>query len=601
LGVFAASLLLLSLKDYSRILPKLLSLPQIKMAYNYNFPFDLEVPLDFPANMGQHEQFNLTASWLDPMGTSIFDLPTNYQMQTPRPMASQNLQGVEPRYRAYEEGPMNRFINEPQRESGQVFAHGMAQPSAPIHSLPRAGFMRNPSPSRSLSHEMSSASSVQSPGTDLDWSYYPQNQDFDRNGSMDYYPNSPPSFASSPPAYESRQAHVQTYTLPQTPGNSCVNMSQVQGFADPQEVTFEADEGYAEMDMKAADYNMESEKRETRMETRQATQQTHLEYNYHTDSAVGSSMKDPSSPPETSIHVADDTVSDIDAEGEVDEQDAMEVDATSDTDYNPHSTRSTRKRTSTAATTTSRSPIKRTKVVKSTPKSTKSLNCKSCDCPAFRDAYQLSRHIASAHTRPYVCVFSFAGCPATFASKNEWKRHVSSQHLNFTAYVCELGACGQPNLKSPGSKGGAEFNRKDLFTQHLKRMHVPKRKAKTVDDKWEKQIKDLQISALKVKRHGPARLRCPMKECAVLFEGANCWDERMEHVGKHLERAAATGERDIGAVVDQGRDHYLVDWSVKEHIIELKTTSSGNAYKLCVGGHHPIKKDEDEDADGELE
>lgn len=129
-------------------------------------------------------------------------------------------------------------------------------------------------------------------------------------------------------------------------------------------------------------------------------------------------------------------------------------------------------------------------------------------------------------------------------------------------------------------------------------MHAPhsvKRK-KQIDETWEQEVKDLQVTCLKVKRQAPARLRCPMKECQLLFEGVNCWDERMEHVGKHLEHAASSGERDIGAVIDQGRDRFLVDWAAKERIIEIKTTGG---YRLCVGGG--TKRDDDEDADGELE
>lgn len=47
-----------------------------------------------------------------------------------------------------------------------------------------------------------------------------------------------------------------------------------------------------------------------------------------------------------------------------------------------------------------------------------------------KDIESPQEDIISEQIRPYVCVFNFAGCTSTFTSKNEWKRHVKSQHLN---------------------------------------------------------------------------------------------------------------------------------------------------------------------------
>jgi len=100
---------------------------------------------------------------------------------------------------------------------------------------------------------------------------------------------------------------------------------------------------------------------------------------------------------------------------------------------------------------------------------------------------------------------------------------------------------------SKAATKGTEFNRKDLFTQHLIRMHAPfsvKRQQKKNPD-WEQRLKDLAISCLRTKREAPTELRCPVQACGVVFEGDSCWDERMEHVGKHLEKAAREVERSI--------------------------------------------------------
>lgn len=563
------------------------------------------------------EEAEINSSWyshVDPSMSQIDPLILGLAMNNapPSQMTFQvqnqvHLQGSE-----YSQQTIQRFMDEHERSSlfnppsihnSQVFPRGVNRPGAPTQALPQvnSGFMRNASPS--LSQGLSSATSAPSPNTEYDW--YPESRFHSQhreeyNIHADYYA-SPPSFASSPPAMDSH--FYQQYSLPAAVGNSCVNMSQVQGFADPQEVTFEADESYDDTVLKD-EYNMSFEKNSIKTESRQP--ESHL-YEYHTDSAVGSSIKDAPSPDEIStqsIHAGDDAASDIDAEGEADNDDIIEVEQASDTEYTPRSTR-TRKRPTTTPKSTSTPNKTRGRVTKSTPNKAGKLTCKSCDI-LFKDIATLTKHIATAHTRAFVCVFAFAGCASTFASKNEWKRHVSSQHLNLTAWVCEIGTCGKIHNHSSsksggavlGTKGGSEFNRKDLFTQHLRRMHAPhsvKRK-KEVDEKWEKELKDLQVSCLKVKREAPTKLGCCVDGCPAVFEGPNTWDDRMEHVGKHLEKAAAAGERDIGRVVDQGKDRYLVSWALRERIIEERPD---HTLRLCVG-----KKDnsaDDEDAEGEME
>jgi len=86
-----------------------------------------------------------------------------------------------------------------------------------------------------------------------------------------------------------------------------------------------------------------------------------------------------------------------------------------------------------------------------------------------------------------------------------------------------------------------------------------------------------------------------MENCdAGVFEGQACWDERMEHVGKHLEKAASSP----GAgkfEVHQEDDTLLVDWALREHIVE----------RTVVGGFRLagqwFESGEDADAEGEEE
>ena len=126
-------------------------------------------------------------------------------------------------------------------------------------------------------------------------------------------------------------------------------------------------------------------------------------------------------------------------------------------------------------------------------------------------------------------------------------------------------------------------------------MHAPfavKRMNKK-NQEWEDKLKELQASCLRVKRQPPTKLGCPLNDCDGFFEGASCWDDRMEHVGKHLEKAASMGANSFS--VEQEDDDLLVNWALRERIIE-RNASGG--YKLCGAW---FEKVDDEDADCEYD
>ncbi|PKS07490.1 hypothetical protein jhhlp_006094 [Lomentospora prolificans] len=200
----------------------------------------------------------------------------------------------------------------------------------------------------------------------------------------------------------------------------------------------------------------------------------------------------------------------------------------------------------------------RRSIPKQTPKH--ETRCGHCSHAPFKDSSSLRKHIAAAHTRPFPCAFSFAGCESTFGSKNEWKRHITSQHLCLQYYRCS--AC--PTSTSEGKYN--EFNRKDLFTQHLRRMHAPfaiKKSLSMVDSKtqveWEGRVKEMQQSCLVRRRHPPQLSACPKPDCQSVFEGPGSWDEWTEHVGRHMEKNE--GQR-------LGVDRHLAKWALEEGIIE---------------------------------
>lgn len=185
------------------------------------------------------------------------------------------------------------------------------------------------------------------------------------------------------------------------------------------------------------------------------------------------------------------------------------------------------------------------------------VSCTHCSHAPFRDASSLRKHIAAAHTRPFPCAFSFAGCTSTFGSKNEWKRHIGSQHLCLQYYRCS--AC--PSTTADGK--GNEFNRKDLFTQHLRRMHAPVDVKRSLphepQEEWEAHVRAMQDSCLVTRRQPPQKSACPKEECKIVFEGRRAWDEWTEHVGRHMEKGQTDG---------LGVDRLLVEWSLREGIVE---------------------------------
>jgi hypothetical protein len=137
-------------------------------------------------------------------------------------------------------------------------------------------------------------------------------------------------------------------------------------------------------------------------------------------------------------------------------------------------------------------------------------------------------------------------------------------------------------------------------------MHAPfsvKRQHRK-NDEWDERVKELQSSCLKTRRNPPMRTRCPVRECAVIFEGSNSWDERMEHVGRHLEKTSAAAGAGAGGssvpaankdVIDQESDEFMIEWALAERIIERKPSGG---YRFCNDASDDA---DEEDAEGEDE
>lgn len=259
--------------------------------------------------------------------------------------------------------------------------------------------------------------------------------------------------------------------------------------------------------------------------------------------------------------------------------------------------------------------------------------CKECSAIGFKDESGLMNHIKKQHTRPFICVFHFAGCSSTFASKNEWKRHCASQHLLLNYWLCQQDQCarvvndsGAPAKSTspshhrthsshshivcaPSLPNGAIFNRKDLYTQHLRRMHIPSHVKKQVKLKktvpeWEDEVRHHQEDAHQIRCELPTHMECPAPGCTSQFDGVNAWDERMEHVAKHLDRAASGAEPPISFGGDH--DRTLMDWATRSDVSIVIKSDRGkweqyNPLKPNGGPKKEVVTDDEEDAEGEID
>ena len=248
-------------------------------------------------------------------------------------------------------------------------------------------------------------------------------------------------------------------------------------------------------------------------------------------------------------------------------------------------------------------------------------------CPSlFPSDSTLKKHVLSTHTRPFVCTFQRYGCNATVGSKNEWKRHINVQHLHLETWRCDLDGCALPVTSGNGASGQGkhkngtppsavspsvgkktnpsevqyhDFDRKDLFTQHIKRMHAPANSAPNADKvAFEGQIPAIQDRCHRQLRSPPPRSRClycPDK----IFEGAGSWTDRLEHLGKHLEKNDVKKE-------DEVEDEDVREWMLQHGFMEWKGAHTGYKVTNADGKKKKNKSvvmasEGEEDAEGEDE
>lgn len=255
----------------------------------------------------------------------------------------------------------------------------------------------------------------------------------------------------------------------------------------------------------------------------------------------------------------------------------IDDDNTDDLDYNPSSRTSSTKR-----------PRRRSSVPKSMPdvantkprvhRRTSSDN-KSGNSKMQNNVQTIKRRGKSRSSskadplRPFPCPLAVYGCASTFTSKNEWKRHVSTQHVKLGFWRCQL--C--PLSSDPANPIYNDFNRKDLFTQHVRRMHdssslMTRYTIGSLDEEDKSQDNTIPESAMteyqnrcyQYLRSHPPRSGCLF--CNQTFEGEGSWEQRMEHLGAHFEREKKN-PKDFLDTKRWRDDPELREWLLQEGLI----------------------------------
>ncbi|KAJ9657991.1 hypothetical protein H2198_003960 [Neophaeococcomyces mojaviensis] len=253
--------------------------------------------------------------------------------------------------------------------------------------------------------------------------------------------------------------------------------------------------------------------------------------------------------------------------------------------------------------------------------------------PAFAErlAANAKQEAMNKSDRTFPCTFHHFGCTSEFPNKNEWKRHVAYQHLQLGYFRCDLDNCDPDNKPShtnarrtsSSSKSAKpkvdrdndseeivkiynDFNRKDLFTQHCRRMHGPARNPTlcsnpptkrgslqpTKDDEaaFEKMLDGIRKRCWHVRRQAPERSSCGF--CNRVFDAEHyqnqsgdsnpkddvspeekAWEARMEHIGRHYEKDNVTKFK-------EDADEDLVDWGLNNGV--LRRLEDGRAWLVSL-------------------
>lgn len=147
------------------------------------------------------------------------------------------------------------------------------------------------------------------------------------------------------------------------------------------------------------------------------------------------------------------------------------------------------------------------------------------------------------HDKPYGC--TFRDCTKVFGSKNDWKRHESSQHCQLETWNCNEGGCTKV------------CHRRESLKTHLSKDH-----SMTDGGLIQERLENCRVG-----RHCMTKFWCGFcrDQIEVQRSGANWWAKRCDHIDGHL----------FGK---DGLAHMSIkDWKYEDMDVTQDTNSSGDA------------------------
>ncbi|KAJ8613459.1 hypothetical protein MRB53_036944 [Persea americana] len=217
----------------------------------------------------------------------------------------------------------------------------------------------------------------------------------------------------------------------------------------------------------------------------------------------------------------------------------------------------------------------------------------------------------------FFCPLLPYGCTSAFTNKNEWKRHITSQHLILQVWMCDQCAVDQEGRDNI-------FNRQDLFISHLRRMHKPptqlvaappattttagkkktskrKRRTVTMDSAATYTFPEEVERCRKILRPGPSVTRCPFETIChgQEFRGVKALSDWLDHLGSHFAVIGnIQGATALGRGVFRADDEHMRDWL--EDMGAIRYNGDRRVFEVVDKSELTVlKEDEEGDAEGE--
>ncbi|KPM36457.1 hypothetical protein AK830_g10103 [Neonectria ditissima] len=176
---------------------------------------------------------------------------------------------------------------------------------------------------------------------------------------------------------------------------------------------------------------------------------------------------------------------------------------------------------------------------------------------------ELKKHL-KRHEKPYGC--THAGCSKAFGSKNDWKRHESSQHWQLEVWKC---ADNKKDSQQPCDK---VCHRRESFKHHLSKDHAMD-DAKQIEEKLEK---------CRIGRHCDTRFWCGfcVKIIEITDKGVNAWTKRCDHIDDHFSGREGNKKRHINEWKQMEDVEQRREASVQSSKEESASTSNSGSSRL---------------------